>query len=567
MNSAVFFLLGALLLLSAAALLWFANQPADAGVWRKLRQLRAGARGQSMASTSEEPRGKSAVSTKPRHGHARRGEPASAVSPVAGACLNDGEASVAFPPRRRKLRTERRARQKTSGVVADHSGSSSPSGGDEQPTGQRLASPPVCADDDVSRSAVDGQASGMASAGASSNDSDGASGEASTPAPPAASEVTSKPWFTNTPLATRRARRSWASEQGWQFDRSDTELAQEWADHVGVSASEAKDVLSGRARAHHIRVADINENSYVGLRRSGSSDILIDFWDRTVWAPEAHTEDDIRRAGPPRPGQEYAGLSGGFVAYSSNLLAVQLMLDSRAARALTCLRGATSAIVIDPWWILVRCSKRPTVDDLPRLFSFIADLDDAARVLPNPTAEYLDVTDGDPGRPYSYDVFTLGQGPRIQAVPQAGDQDNSDVVDADGTPASHQDEHSAVDSEIGWSDRPEFRHEYVDLPRRDRRRREGRTADDAVWDGIGKSSEDIPVVGSDPDHSRAQERSGRVIRVESDYEKSTIFGDSPSEGRHRKTSDRHGASHRREDDEPPIVDGELEPENQVDQDH
>ena len=99
------------------------------------------------------------------------------------------------------------------------------------------------------------------------------------------------------------------------------------------------------------------------------------------------------------------------------------------------------------------------------------------------------MTDGDPGRAYSYDIFTLGDGPRMQAVPDAGLADQPGTASQSGSadvgnndePAG-QEERSGTDAHIGWSDRPEFRHEYVDLPRRDRSRREGTTTDDEVWD-------------------------------------------------------------------------------------
>lgn len=615
MNSAVFLILGALLLLAAAALLWAANRPADDREWRRVLNRRAGVHERSTLSQVG------------RSDRSREGEGASGGSRGASdaAPFNDADASSgdvgpgdAFPPRRRNPRFNPQQTQ-TAYEAFLHFGVHPHSNAEEERADQEWFDDGLPADDVsvthadatmdsqrgvVSHDDAEGNASvvtrnngderpdtvspshsvPVSKTGATSDSSADSPEEVAADAPVDSPEDTAEEWFANPTRATRRARRSWAAEHGWQFDRTDPDLAHEWADHVGASPSEAKDVVSGRMRARRAHVADIDDNSYLGLRRSGSSDILIDFRDRDRWVSQNQPGEDPSHIKPPRPDQEYVGSCGGFAVFSSDPLSVRLMMDSRADRALAHLRGATAAIVIDPWWILVRCNRRPTIDDIPRIFAYIADLDDATRVLPNPTAEYLDMTDGDPGRAYSYDIFTLGDGPRMQAVPDAGlagqsATDAEPAADQPGTPSQSdgndvgnndeqagQEEHSGTDTHIGWSDRPEFRHEYVDLPRRDRSRREGTTTDDEMWDEVGKSTGDIPVVGSDPDHSGAHERSGRVIRVESDYDKSTIFGDPPSEGRHRKSSARRGASHRREDDDVPIVDGELEPENRLDQD-
>ncbi|MBY0789370.1 hypothetical protein [Corynebacterium parakroppenstedtii] len=632
MNSAVFLILGALLLLAAAALLWAANRPADDREWRRVLNRHAGVHERPTSS-----RGGRANRAPREEGASGGSRDASDGVPFTYADAGFGDDGDALPPRRRNPRFNPQQTQ-TADQAFSHFGVRPQAEAEEERADEQESFDDGLADDDVSvthpderdesqhvqhgaTSRGDGEDNAFTVThkdGDEHSDTDSPSrsvpaGETGTAEPGTASESpadsaedaaanpsTDTPqdameeWFENPTRATRRARRSWAAEHGWQFDRNDPDLAHEWADHVGASSSEAKDVVSGRMRARRAHVADIDDNSYLGLRRSGSSDILIDFRDRDRWVSQNQPGEDPSHIKPPRPDQEYVGSCGGFAVFSSDPLSVRLMMDSRADRALAHLRGTTAAIVIDPWWILVRCSRRPTIDDIPRIFAYIADLDDATRVLPNPTAEYLDMTDGDPGRAYSYDIFTLGDGPRMQAVPDAGfagqsataqsaaDQpafgqstggsqsgttgqsDSADVGNND-EPAG-QEGKSDTDAHIGWSDRPEFRHEYVDLPRRDRSRREGNTTDDEQWDEVGKSTGDIPVVGSDLDHSGAHERSGRVIRVESDYDKSTIFGDPPSEGRHRKSSARRGASHRREDDDVPIVDGELEPENRLDQD-
>ena len=612
MNSAVFLILGALLLLAAAALLWAANRPADDREWRRALNRRAGAHERSTLSQV----GRADL---PYEGEETSGE---SRGPSDGVPFNDGDVGETLPPRRRNPRFNPQQPQ-TADEAFSHFGVNPHAEAEEERVDQQEWSDDRLPADDVSMTHADesvesqrvqhgavSHAAGednasavtrnngdersdtdspsrsipVSKTGATTESSADSPEDAAADAPADTPEDPAEEWFANPTRATRRARRSWAAEHGWQFDRTDPDLANEWADHVGASPSEAKDVVSGRMRARRAHVADINDNSYLGLRRSGSSDVLIDFRDRDHWALQNQPGEAPGQIKPPRPDQEYVGSCGGFEVFSSDPLSVRLMMDSRADRALAHLRGATAAVVIDPWWILVRCNRRPTIDDIPRIFAYIADLDDATRVLPNPTAEYLDMTDGDPGRAYSYDIFTLGDGPRMQAVPDAGlagqsATDAGSAADQPGT-GSHsdgndvgnndepagQEEPSGTDTHIGWSDRPEFRHEYVDLPRRDRSRREGTTADDEMWDEVGKSTGDIPVVGSDPDHSGAHERSGRVIRVESDYDKSTIFGDPPSSGRHRKSSARRGASHRREDDDVPIVDGELEPENRLDPD-
>ncbi|MDO4915771.1 hypothetical protein, partial [Corynebacterium sp.] len=566
MNSAVFLILGALLLLAAAALLWAANRPADDREWRRVLNRRAG--GHERSTLSQVGRGDRSFEGEGASGGTRG---ASDDVPFNDADAGSGDAGFGdeLPPRRRNPRFNPQ-QTPTADEAFSHFGVHPHGEAEDERADQEWSDDGLSADDvsvthadervDAQRGAAshdDGEDYAFArtrhgrderadtvspsrsvpvsKTGATSDSSADSPEDAAATTDASADEPDDTPeeWFANPTRATRRARRSWAAEHGWQFDRTDPDLAHEWADHVGTSPSEAKDVVSGRMRARRAHVADINDNSYLGLRRSGSSDILIDFRDRDRWAPQNQPGDGPGHIKPPRPDQEYVGSCGGFAVFSSDPLSVRLMMDSRADHALAHLRGATAAIVIDPWWILVRCNRRPTIDDIPRIFAYIADLDDATRVLPNPTAEYLDMTDGDPGRAYSYDIFTLGDGPRMQAVPDAGlaghsatgtqsaadqpgtaSQSGSADVGNDDEPAG-QEEHSGADAHIGWSDRPEFRHEYVDLPRRDRSRREGTTTDDELWDEVGKSTGDIPVVGSDPDHSGAHERSGRVIRVES----------------------------------------------------
>ena len=194
----------------------------------------------------------------------------------------------------------------------------------------------------------------------------------------------------------------------------------------------------------------------------------------------------------------------------SGPLSVRLMMDFRADRALappsaaphpqpsSSTRGGSSSAAI----------AAPPSTISPG-YSPISPIHDATRVLPNPVAEYLDMTDGTPAvhirttsSPWvtAYACRRSRRWPAGQSATDAGPL----LINPEPQPILKVTTSAIMmnrparksplvrilisDGRIG----PSSAHEYVDLPRRDRSR-EGTTTDDEMWDEVGNPPEIFPL--------------------------------------------------------------------------
>lgn len=100
----------------------------------------------------------------------------------------------------------------------------------------------------------------------------------------------------------RRLRRNWASTHGWQYDRADELLGQQWQRFTGAPGP-AHDVLAGRFAGMPARVADIGNAWYMALYRTGTTDVTVEF------CPDIELQHLVLRPGAGRPAPSSAAAS------------------------------------------------------------------------------------------------------------------------------------------------------------------------------------------------------------------------------------------------------------------
>ena len=230
---------------------------------------------------------------------------------------------------------------------------------------------------------------------------------------------------------TGRGRAAWAREHGWEFRREDPDLAREWSNYWGTDGA-ASNVLSGRVGGRVAHLARIGENSVAVLRRTGNSDVVLRMYPAAVGAGGAATDSDPDQVSPDHaasayPGSDYDAATqsapgtvatlGGWDIVGDN--AVIPALDSRFEQGLAQVREIGNALVVDPWWVIVRATGDLPMAQVPEVFAALSAIDDACRALPSATAEVIDFTQSDPTRAFGADDVSIGGGPYLQAVNNA----------------------------------------------------------------------------------------------------------------------------------------------------
>ena len=144
MNSAVFLILGALLLLAAAALLWAANRPADDREWRRVLNRHAGVHERPTSS-----RGGRANRAPREEGASGGSRDASDGVPFTYADAGFGDDGDALPPRRRNPRFNPQQTQ-TADQAFSHFGVRPQAEAEEERADEQESFDDGLADDDVS---------------------------------------------------------------------------------------------------------------------------------------------------------------------------------------------------------------------------------------------------------------------------------------------------------------------------------------------------------------------------------------------------------------------------------
>lgn len=426
----------------------------------------------------------------------------------------------------------------------------------------------------------------------------------------------------------KRRRKQWALDNGCAYDREDKAVAAQWpVSIIGHSAAvpTVRDMISGFFEGHQTHIGDIGEYTILAMRRSAGSPV------RVHYSKAGAMPQGMRRTSlldqPP------------FFSYATDVRALDRMLDSRLEDALAALSQVADDIAWEYNWVAVRMSKRLELSVWKAIIPHVRDMADAAMVLPPYELNIpLDLIHADQTRPMpggplviepgtrgvertvaealagaedsddGYGADYAGQGdtgragnagnpgntgnPRpayIRAVPDAvpnGESNTGTSADPDSgsRPSDHRDPSSSTDdspvahAEVPTVDRPDITRpaEPVSFPTRANARWEDAEADFDDFP-VAASSEEIPSLGEDPEHTGATaSRRPRVIRVDID-EEATIFDD-PAEdaddldgdaetlshearrrrgGRHRAPEARHARPDPIEPVEYETVDGEI----------
>lgn len=429
----------------------------------------------------------------------------------------------------------------------------------------------------------------------------------------------------------KRRRKQWALDNGCAYDREDKAVAAQWpVSIIGHSATvpTVRDMISGFFEGHQTHIGDIGEYTILAMRRSAGSPVRVHYskagampqgmrrtslLDQPPFFSYATDVRALDRMLDSRLEDALAALSqvADDIAWEDNWVAVRMSkrLELSVWKAIIphVRDMADAAMVLPPYELnipldLIHADQTRPMPGGPLV------IEPGTRGVERTVAEALaGAEDSDDG----YGADYAGQGdtgragnagnagntgstgnPRpayIRAVPDAvpnGESNAGTSADQDSgsTPADHRDPSSSTDdspvahAEVPTADRPDITRpaEPVSFPTRANARWEDAEADFDDFP-VAASSEEIPSLGEDPEHTGATaSRRPRVIRVDID-EEATIFDD-PAEdaddldgdaetlshearrrrgGRHRAPEARHARPDPIEPVEYETVDGEI----------
>lgn len=431
----------------------------------------------------------------------------------------------------------------------------------------------------------------------------------------------------------KRRRKQWALDNGCAYDREDKAVAAQWPiSIIGHSATvpTVRDMISGFFEGHQTHIGDIGEYTILAMRRSAGSPVRVHYskagampqgmrrtslLDQPPFFSYATDVRALDRMLDSRLEDALAALSqvADDIAWEDNWVAVRMSkrLELSVWKAIIphVRDMADAAMVLPPYELnipldLIHADQTRPMPGGPLV------IEPGTRGVERTVAETLaGAEDSDDG----YGADYAGQGdtgragnagstgnPRpayIRAVPDAVSSAVSDSVssgesnpdtcadpDSGSTPSDHRDPSSSTDdspvahAEVPTADRPDITRpaEPVSFPTRANARWEDAEADVDDFP-VAASSEEIPSLGEDPEHTGATaSRRPRVIRVDID-EEATIFDD-PAEdaddldgdaetlshearrrrgGRHRAPEARHARPDPIEPVEYETVDGEI----------
>lgn len=387
----------------------------------------------------------------------------------------------------------------------------------------------------------------------------------------------------------RRRRRQWAAANGAEFTRADLELPQEWpiaalhSVNVSPVRALAKDVVSGFWEGHEYHVADLGEGTLMAMRRAAASPVTVHYSREQGVTEGLHRSELLDQ--PP------------YAAYTSDVRALDRMLDVRVEDSLAALSQVASDVIWGGDWVILSISRKLDFSIWLQILPELLSLAHAAMVLPPRTMsvvlelENADQTRALPGSTVSLTPAGAESADRQQGEGELQDESRREHGESDEAPVGERrsrpgylrpvGQTSAAPVEAGEpgeaavppssesdaaevyagqesdestvSDRPHIERPAnpVEFPRRFDREREANLTDDFDGSVLEMDSENIPLIGEDPDHiSASVGQRPQVIRA--DIERApTIFSDELSataaerrgqrrrSGRHRAPDARH----------------------------
>ncbi|MHA2789921.1 hypothetical protein ACXZ66_12395 [Corynebacterium sp. S7] len=179
------------------------------------------------------------------------------------------------------------------------------------------------------------------------------------------------------PGATRRDRRSWAEQHGYEYQRTDNYLLDEWTRGAASSGVAAKDIVHGVSYGHETLLMDLGGTNVMAMRTGVVSDVVVDMRREGF---DAESSDDLLEV----------STIGGFRVYATEVGPAQRILDDRVLIALENMPEVVSAVWFETDWVLAQTEQGSTPDDWDAMLAPLGLLADAARVLPPQTWQFLE---------------------------------------------------------------------------------------------------------------------------------------------------------------------------------
>ena len=189
--------------------------------------------------------------------------------------------------------------------------------------------------------------------------------------------------FTGLLRSATRARRNWAQEHQFEYQKEDPYLSDEWSHGFASSSLTAKDVVSGVAAGYELWLVDLGQVTVMAMRRKATSDVVIDI--RRILQSDTYQFENLVSVTTFQ----------GFHVFSNNPGAAQRFIDDRVGTAFATMPTKVTAMWLESNWVLAATPKGSVEEDWDAMIQPLALLADAAYVLPPapgamPPISYLD---------------------------------------------------------------------------------------------------------------------------------------------------------------------------------
>ena len=189
--------------------------------------------------------------------------------------------------------------------------------------------------------------------------------------------------FTGLLRSATRARRNWAQEHQFEYQKEDPYLSDEWSHGFASSSLTAKDVVSGVAAGYELWLVDLGQVTVMAMRRKATSDVVIDI--RRILQSDTYQFENLVSVTTFQ----------GFHVFSNNPGAAQRFIDDRVGTAFATMPAKVTAMWLESNWVLAATPKGSVEEDWDAMIQPLALLADAAYVLPPapgamPPISYLD---------------------------------------------------------------------------------------------------------------------------------------------------------------------------------
>ena len=176
--------------------------------------------------------------------------------------------------------------------------------------------------------------------------------------------------FTGLLRSATRARRNWAQEHEFEYQKEDPYLSDEWSHGFASSNLTAKDVVSGFAAGYELWLVDLGQVTVMAMRRKATSNVVIDI--RRILQSDTYKFENLVSVTTFQ----------GFHVFSNNPGAAQRFIDDRVGTAFATMPAKVTAMWLESSWVLAATPKGSVEEDWDAMIQPLALLADAAYVLP-----------------------------------------------------------------------------------------------------------------------------------------------------------------------------------------